>query len=40
MRFRLRLPALSELLHISGDTLLVVTRDALDVQTVDKVVIR
>jgi len=34
MRFRLKLPAVSDLLAVAGDTLVVVTRDALDVQSV------
>jgi hypothetical protein len=40
MRFRLRLPARSSIRYVSGDTLLVVTSDALDVQRVEVVVVR
>lgn len=40
MRFRLRLPATAELKYVSGDTALVVTRSALDVQDVARIVVR
>jgi PAS domain-containing protein len=40
MMFRLRMPTTSELRHIAGDTLIVVSRDELDVQRVSRLVLR
>lgn len=40
MRFRVRLPARSALTDVAGDTLIVVTRDSLDVQRVSRLVVR
>ena len=40
MRYRLKLPPLSDLRFVAGDTLIVVTRDALDVQSVSRMVVQ
>lgn len=40
MAFRLRLPAATHLHHVSGDTLIVVSRDVPDVQRVSRLIVR